>query len=270
MAQINPPRRLSDAPRETATRPDTPEYGDAPGFPTNRGQEFFEDHRTAILGAIGGLVALAVLVFGWRAYQNNRSSEGQVFLGEILIEYEAGNYETALNGTDTTPGLLEIADEYGSTATGEQATFFAADALYQLGRTDDALEMFEDYDGSGLMAASALAGQAAIAEQSGDAARAAGLYERAASAFESPASTPAYLLDAARAFAAAGETEDAQDALQRVIDDWDETPEAQTAQTELGRVLAAATATGDATGAVRATITTAADSTATEDVTDGQ
>ncbi|MEM0964262.1 MAG: tetratricopeptide repeat protein [Bacteroidota bacterium] len=244
MAQINPPKSL------TPTRPtDTGDLSVASTY--SRGQEFFEDHRNSIIGVIAGLLLLAVAVIGWRTWQDRRSSEGQVLLGTILTEYEAGNYQVALDGTDVTPGLLEIADDYGSTPTGEQATFFAADALYQLGETDRALEMFEDYDGSGLMEASALAGQAAIFEGQGDAERAAGLYERAAAAFESPASTPTYLLDAARAHQNAGDPEAAQAALTRIVDDWEDTPEARTAEAELGAARAAATASGDVTGEVQ-------------------
>ena len=246
MAQINPPRTLTNEPRGYVSTAD-----DAPGLPTNRGQEFFEDHRTAILGVIGGLVALAVLVFAWRAYQANRSEEGQVLLGAILTEYEAGNYQTALDGTDAAPGLLDIADEYGSTPTGQQATFFAADALYQTGETDRALELFEDYSGPPIMEASAIAGRAAIAEDAGQHAQAADLYERAAGAFESPASTPGYLLDAARTHRAAGETDAAMAALERVVDEYPDTPEARTANAEIGLVMAAASASGTATGTVR-------------------
>ncbi|MAQ93773.1 hypothetical protein B1759_01015 [Rubrivirga sp. SAORIC476] len=245
MAQINPPKTL------TASHPhDLRE--DALATSASRGAEFFEDHRNAVIGVIVGIVVLSLAVIGWRAYQANRSAEGQELLGAILTEYEAGNLQTALDGTGDMPGLLEIADQYGSTATGEQATFFAADALYQLGDMDRALELFEDYDGDGLLAASAIGGQAAIAEEQGDDAKAARLYEQAASEFVSPASTPGYLLDAARAHLAAGDTEAAESALMRVIDEWEAAPEVRTALVELGEVQATATATGTPTGDVMA------------------
>ncbi len=245
MAQTNPPKTL------TASRPNDLRE-DSVATAASRGTEFFDDHRNAIIGVIIGIVVLAVAVIAWRAWQANRSAEGQRLLGAILTEYEAGNWQTALDGTDTAPGLLEIADDYGSTATGEQATFFAADALYQTGDMDRALEMFEDYDGDGLMAASAIGGQAAIAEDRGDAERAARLYEQAAAEYASPASTPGYLLDAARAHRAAGDTDAAQAALTRVLDEWETTPEQRIALVELGQVQAEATATGTPTGDVTA------------------
>ncbi|MDT7857545.1 tetratricopeptide repeat protein [Rubrivirga sp. S365] len=244
MAQINPPKRLASS-REGDLREDhlTDAYA--------RSTSFFDEHRTAIVAVVVGLIVLALVVIGYQTWRAAQSEEAQQYLGAILVEYERGNYQAALDGTDATPGLLEIADDYGSTATGEQATFFAADALFQLGRLDEARAMFEDYDGGGLLEASALAGQAAIYEVEGDPARAAELYERAAGVYDSPASGPAYLLDAGRAHLAAGDAAAAEGVLQRVLDEYGDAPEAEAAQVELGRAEAAATAAGTATGDVR-------------------
>ena len=243
MAQINPPKpHLS---RRHELRED--------GLQTAvvEGEVFFEQHRTAVIAAAIGLVVLLAAVFGYRAYQANRSEEAQQLLGAVLNEYQAGNWQAALDGTPEAPGLLEIAETYGSTPTGEQATFLAADALYQLGKTDEALAMFEDYSGEGLFQASALAGQAAIVEAKGDAAAAADLYDRAAAAYATPASAPGYLLAAARAHAAAGHADQATASLQTILDDYEDAPEAQTAQVELGLATARASATGTATGRIQ-------------------
>ena len=117
-----------------------------------------------------------VLQHGRRA----KAAEAQQYLGSILTEYELGNYQAALDGTDAAPGLLDLADDYGSTPTGDQARFFAADAYLQLGQPDEALAMFEAYDGDGILGASALAGQASIqAGTRGEHAEAAALYVQA-------------------------------------------------------------------------------------------
>ena len=244
MAQINPPRPTTPS-RRHALRED--------GLQTAvvEGEAFFEQHRTAIIAGLVALVVIIAAVVGWRAYQANRSEQAQQLLGAVLNDYQAGNWQAALDGADGKPGLLEIADTYGSTPTGEQATFLAADALFQLGKTDEALARYEAYDGDGLFEASALAGRAAITEAKGDAAAAAGLYDQAAAADPTLASAPGYLLDAARAHAAANQADEATASLQAILDDYADAPEAQTAQVELGRMTAAANAVGTATGAIQ-------------------
>ena len=244
MAQINPPKTYSTTSTRNQLRED--------GLQTAvvEGEAFFEQHRTAVIAAVVGVVVLVAAVLGYQAYQANKSEEAQQLLGAVLNDYQAGNFEAALDGADGRPGLLAIAEDYGSTPTGEQATFLAADALFQLGRTDEAAAMFEDYSGEGLFEASALAGRAAIAEQAGDNAEAARLYEQAAQTYATPAAAPGYLLDAARAHAAAGQTDEALAALQTILDDYEEAPEAVTAQVEIGRTQAAAAAVGTATGRI--------------------
>ena len=235
MAQINAPKPL------TAHRPDDLRE-DGLQTAAMEASATFEAYRTQIIAGLVALVVLVVAIVGYRAYRANQQEAAQLALGGILNEYTAGNFEAALDGTDTAPGLLEISDQYGSTPTGQQATFFAADALYQLGRTDEAAELFADYDGDGLLAASALAGRAAIQEQSGDAAAAAELYAQAAAAYDSPATAPGYLLDAGRAHATAGDYGAAAAVFEQVLDAYADAPEAIAAQTELGRVQAAAAA----------------------------
>lgn len=246
MAQINAPKPILT---QRAAPDDVAHDSLHTGF--DRAQMWFEEHRTPVLAALAALVLLVAGVLGWQAWQNRRSAEGQRQLGAAVALFESGNFRGALDGTEGTPGLTEIAERYGRTATGQQARFLAANAHLQLGEADQALALYESYRGDGLLAASALAAQAAILEGQGEHARAAALYQEAATDFESPATTPRFLLGAARAHAAAGDAEAAQAALQQVIDDYADTPEAQTAASEIGRVIALGSATGQATGGVQ-------------------
>ena len=244
MAQINPPKPVTPARRHALREDDLHTI-------TVDGEAFFEQHRTAIIGGIVAVLVIVAAVVGWRAYQDKRSTEAQQLLGAVLNEYQAGNFQAALDGADGAPGLLKISDDYGSTPTGEQATFLAADALFQLGKTDEADKLFADYDGEGLFKASALAGRGAIAEAKSDNAAAADFYQQAAAAYATPATAPGYLLDAARAYAAAGQADKATAALQSILDDYADAPEAQTAQVQMGMTTAEATATGTATGGIQ-------------------
>ncbi len=241
MAQINPPKPLITPEMRDEERQDRFQTG------MLRSQSFFEENRTLVIGAVVGVLALALAIFafvGWRADQDAQAEEA---LGSILSAYQTGDLEMALDGNGDMMGLLEIADEYGDATA---APFFAADALFQLGRYDEAAKYFGMVNDDGLMGASAIAGRAAILEVQGEFGEAADLYERAASRFRNDATSPGYLLDAGRAHQAAGDTDAARAAYQAVLDDFDETPEATQAMVELASVDAAANAVGTATGDV--------------------
>ena len=241
MAQVNAPKPLTSPEQRAEERQDR--------FQTSvaRSRSFFEENRALVIGAIVGLSVLVLGTIAFLAMRAGQTAEASEALGGILTAYQSGDFETALAGTGDTPGLLEIADEYGSRTA---APFFAADALFQLGRYDEAAEYFDMVDLGGLFGASALAGRAAIHEVSGEHEDAAELYERAARAYEGPATTPGYFLDAGRAFQAAGDLSGAERAYQAVLDDFEDTSEATTAAVELASVMAAQNAVGTATGDV--------------------
>ena len=241
MAQINPPKPLVTPEQRAEERQDR--------FQTTvaRSRSFYEENAKLLIGAGIAIVVLIVAIIGFVAWRASQDAEAEQALGSILSVYEAGDYETALSGTDDAPGLMEIADDYGSATA---APFFAGDALFQLGRYDEAARYFEMVDDNGLMGASALAGRAAVHEAQGENEDAAELYERAASLFKSEATSPGYFLDAGRAYQAAGDMDAARGAYQHVLDDYAETPEATTATVEIASVEAAANAVGTPTGDV--------------------
>jgi predicted negative regulator of RcsB-dependent stress response len=143
---------------------------------TFRARSFYEENKRPVQIAAALVGVLIVGIVGWRWWSGRQDVRAAEALGGILTAYEQGNYEAALEGTGTQPGLLEIANRYGSTDTGNLATFFAADALYQLGRFDEAGQYFERYDArEDLLGASALAAQAGLPEQPGGWAEAAAL-----------------------------------------------------------------------------------------------
>ena len=232
MAQINPPK-----PAITYGRGE--ESDDVLQAGVAQSSHFFEDNRTVILGVVAAVVVLAIAAVVFVNMRRAKAAEAQQYLGSILTEYELGNYQAALDGTDAAPGLLDLADDYGSTPTGDQARFFAADAYLQLDQPDEALAMFEAYDGDGLLGASALAGQASIRADRGEHAEAAALYVRAAEAYPEDATAPGYLLDAARSYAAAGDAAQAVATLETLLDDYGDTPEVMMAEMELGTIQAA-------------------------------
>ncbi|MEM1041735.1 MAG: hypothetical protein AAGI91_03815 [Bacteroidota bacterium] len=185
-----------------------------------------EDNKGLLIAAAAGIVVIFLGVLGFTLYQGGQSDRADDVLGAILPAYESGSFQEALDGTPEALGLLDIADDYASTEAGNLARFYAAGALFELGRYDEAAAMYADYNGADLLGASALAGQAAIAEINGDHGGAGNLYRRAARAYESAATAPAYYLDAARNFEAAGDYGAARAAYEAIAEDYDNAPEA--------------------------------------------
>ncbi len=175
-----------------------------------RALDFYERRKPLVYGGAVVIVVLLLLIPGYIYYQMQRGAEAQEHLSRIVTQYEQGNYDVALDGTEDRLGLREIADQFGGTDAGNMAAFYAANALYEMGELDEALAYFEQVrEASSLVGASALAGRAAIHEDRGEYAQAAELYSRAASIYDTGVSSPQHLLSAARAFEEAGDYEEA-------------------------------------------------------------
>lgn len=193
-----------------------------------RALDVMENQRNVVYGALGVIALVVVFILGMGWYTSNQNDKALAEMAFAVSRYEAGAFQASLDGDITFTGLLDIADSYGSTPSGNLARFYAADALYRVGDMDRALEYFRDYDKSGdYLGASAYAGEAAILEAKGEYSKAGDLYMRAATVFSSEISSPQYLMDAARAFEAAGENDKALRAYRTVESDYEEVAQAR-------------------------------------------
>lgn len=200
---------------------------------------FYEENRTLVYSALAGIVLVALGAVGYSQYMGQQGEQAEELLSGIVGQYEAGNYRTALDGTESQPGLTAIAEDYGSTRSGNLATFYAADALYRLGEYDQALEHFQAFDKTdGFIGASAYAGQAAIHENRGEYEQAAERYEQAAAHYPNELTAPQHLLDAGRNYEAAGLYGAATDAYERISDEYPESALAQQADRFVARAQA--------------------------------
>jgi len=201
--------------------------------------EFFDENKALVRGVLVAIVVVALAMVAWGFYQDNRAVQADALMGAPVKAYEAGNYREALDGTPDSPGLLMLADDYGSTKAGNLARFYAADALYRLGEFDEALGRFEAYDKSeNYIGASAFAGQAAIYENKEDFKRAGDLYRRAALFFESEVTSPQYLYSAGQAYEHAARYDDAHEAFLLIQERYPDSALARNIDVDLARVEA--------------------------------
>ncbi|MEX0747870.1 MAG: tetratricopeptide repeat protein [Rhodothermales bacterium] len=230
MSTLNPPKKIS---KKHELREDKVVTFYA------RAWQYFDQNRTLVYGILAGIVLVAVAIVGYVFYQSRQSERANELLGQIVGLYEQGSYQEALDGTDDRVGLLEIADEYGSTDAGNLAHFYAADALFQLGEYDRALEHFDEFDKSeDFIGASAIAGQAAVYENKGEYSRAGDHYRRAALHFENELNSPQYLLDAGRSYELAGDFAEAQEVYEMIRDDYPESNLATNIEVYIARAAA--------------------------------
>ncbi len=209
-------------------------YAPAPSddFAT-RAVDFYYERQSLIIGALIGLVvlALAVVAFIYFAQQNAEAAEAA--LVQPSLQYGQGEFEESL------PGLLAVADEYDGTGAGDLAAFYAGDALFRLGRYEEALEQFEEVSrADNLLGHNVAAGLAATHEQLGNHAEAAGFYEEAIDRYDNPALAPAYLLSAARNYEAAGDYSAARSLVETLMDDYEDVRETDEAEMLLGMIEA--------------------------------
>ncbi len=173
-------------------------------------------------------IAIIVVALGTILYYNNLQAENEramTELGKVYPLYDEGRYYAAINGIpeQNIAGLRDISANYRRTEAGKIATFYLANAYYHLGEYDNAYRYFEDFRGDDpLLRASAIAGRAAIYEVRGEHARAAELYERAATRFGNTAITPENLKHAGRNYLEAGESTQALRVFEKLQNEFPE------------------------------------------------
>jgi tetratricopeptide (TPR) repeat protein len=196
----------------------------------------YDEHRRVAQGIGVAFLLLLLAVPGYIYYHQQQEQEANQKLGQVLKVYEQENFQQALDGTNNRAGLLTIADDYGNTDAGNLATFYAANALYQLEEYDRALTYFQRFEkGQDFLGASAYAAQAAIHENKGNFQRAGELYEEAAVQYQNKLTAPRYLLNAGEAYEEAGQLQAAVEAYQQISDEYPESDQARTAERYMAR-----------------------------------
>lgn len=138
------------------------------------------------------IVALCVVVAGvmyWQTGQKGNAQKASLALSRIHTYYQNGDYQRALNGDpsaqvrgESIQGLLTIVSEYGGTASGKTAAYYADICYVNLKKYAVAASMFEKASSSEspIVKAGALAGMGVIEEQSNNLAGASEQYTKAA------------------------------------------------------------------------------------------
>jgi predicted negative regulator of RcsB-dependent stress response len=107
--------------------------------------QFYLDHKRNVNI---GLIAVVVLIAGWVYYakyylpEQNEEAAGAIFMAQRYFEKDSFNL--TLNGDGKNLGVIDIADQYGNTKTGNLAKYYAGRSYMGKGDFKTALEYLED------------------------------------------------------------------------------------------------------------------------------
>jgi hypothetical protein len=179
------------------------------------------------------VIVVAVGAYMWRRSEAVKQARAEQQLVAAARTFSSGNLPLAQ--TD----LERLVARYGSTTAGGQARMLIAQILFEQGKVDSGLKVL-DRVGSGpggAFTASVHALKAVGLEQTNKNAEAATEYERAAEASRGDIERDSYRADAARAYAAAGDTAKALAIWQALAAD-EQSPASGEAKLRIGELTA--------------------------------
>ncbi|GAB3770840.1 tetratricopeptide repeat protein [Spirosoma horti] len=193
--------------------------------------DYFQQNKNIVLGILGGIVLLVAGFFGYRYYVSTQDETAQVEMFPSVYQLEADSLKKALNGDGKSPGLLAVADNYGSTPSGNLAEFYAGVGLLKEGKYDEAIDHLKSFSSSDLLVqgrAYALIGDAYMEKKSFD--EAADYYRKAADYKSNKFFTPGYLLKLAVAYEQAKQNDKAIEAYNEIIEKYSQSAEVGSAK----------------------------------------
>lgn len=205
-------------------------------------EKFFEQNGklvtlvlAAIIVVIGGYFANKYLIAQPRA----EKASAEMFAA--IQNFNAEEWQVALDGDGNYAGFLEVIDNYGSTPQGSLAAHYAGVCYLKLGDKENALTYLAKYKaGKGAPAeiinAQNIGLQADIVADGGDLKKAAALYTKAVEASANSLTAPYYLKKLGQVEEALGNTAAALAAYQRIADEYNTALEARDIDAFIGRL----------------------------------
>ncbi|GAB2523719.1 tetratricopeptide repeat protein [Spirosoma aerophilum] len=193
--------------------------------------DYFQQNKNIVLGILGGIVLLVAGFVGYRFYTSSQDETAQVEMFPSVYQLEADSLKKALNGDGRNPGLLAVADNYGSTASGNLAEFYAGIGLLKEAKYDEAIDHLKSFSSSDLLVqarAYALIGDAYMEKKSFD--EAADYYRKAADYKSNKFFTPGYLMKLALAYEQAKQNDKAIETYNEIIEKYGQSAEAPNAK----------------------------------------
>lgn len=204
-------------------------------------QNTYQENKSTIIGGAIALVLAICLGVGYVYYSNQQEQEAQELMTSADQYFMNGNYEQALQGSEEefTVGFEQIIDNFSGTDAANLARYYAAVSHYNLGNIEQALSYMNSYEvPDGILGVAPISFHAVLYAELGDLEQAAQMYVRAAEWDENSSTTPHNYVEAAQAFNEVGNNEQARTYVQRVLNEYPNSPQVDRAQRLMGTLMA--------------------------------
>lgn len=203
-------------------------------------ESFIHDNKKS-LGVISGTLIVVVLAyFGYNQFivkPQEQSAQEEMFMAEQYFSQDSLNL--AINGDGSYPGFAEIADNYGSTPSGNLSNYYLGMSLLKKGEFDKAIEALKNYDAEDDITGSlALGGIAAAYAEKNDLDEALTYYKKAAEWDQNDFTRPLFLMRQAFIHEQKKDYQSAIDLYNQIKADYPFSSEARDIEKFLGRAEA--------------------------------
>ena len=183
-------------------------------------EQFYNENKKIIWGGLAAVAVIALAILGYQKFiYAPKCAEAQEQTFPAEQNFQAGEYELALEGDGNVLGLKDIIKEYGAKA-GKSVYMYAGVAELQLGNYEEALSYLKKYSGKdSILAARALAceGDAYVGLE--DYSKAVACYNKAAAKDDSIYAAN-YIFKAGLAYEKLGQAAKALDCYKKVQDQY--------------------------------------------------
>lgn len=201
-------------------------------------QEFINKHKSLITKVLVAVVGLIIGMFLYSYYKDTQDQEAQVQLFPAVFYFEKDSLDKAMQGDGNfTDGFAKISEEYGLTAAGNLASFYAGVVSLKQGQYEDAIKYLKDFSSNDYLLqarAYCLIGDAYV--EKGDLANAVNYYEKAANYKPNPQFTPIYLMKLGMVLEEKGDKEKAKDVYRKIVIDFKKSSDFNEAKKALARL----------------------------------
>lgn len=190
----------------------------------NKSEAFIEKNWKMLAGGLLAIIAVVVGIYVWKSIAANKEEKAQNAIAAAQMNFAQQKFEEALNGDGAKLGFLKVMNEYSGTKTANIAKLYAAACYAKTDKVDEAIKMFESYDGQDdeIVSPMAIVSLADCYITKGNTEKGIELLLKAAKEANNAAISPLALLKAGEIYESQGKNDKALELYKQIKDNYSE------------------------------------------------